>query len=176
MGKNKRTKRTTRDRKHGNKIAPALSPDSPHSVEFFKLEESNQSTIPSLEKIAEWPSQAVAKILPILAAVAEAPPTKFAGGGKWEAMHGPCKGMHEIRIKFNRTHYRLFCVLDNYADGVDKPLLTVLDADSKPNGTVLPPSRYQELDDLRTAYFMPTKSGKNIRSLATEYEVTKLIA
>jgi len=34
----------------------------------------------------------------VLDAVAEAPPSTFSGGGKWEAMHDEMAGFYEIRI------------------------------------------------------------------------------
>lgn len=139
-----------------NRVAsapPRLSADAKHSV----------------NKVAK-------KLLPVLAAVAEAPPTKFAGGGKWEAMHGVCTGMYEVRAKVGGMHYRLFCVLDLFAENSDLPLLAVIDADSKPDGTVFPDSRYSDRSDLRDEYFRPDKNGGNVRSLAPESAVEKYIS
>ena len=56
-------------------------------------------------------------------------------------MHGTCTGMYEVRARIDGVHYRLFCVLDVLAENVDRPLLTVIDADSKPNGEVFAESR-----------------------------------
>lgn len=135
----------------------------------------SDGTVPSLETFATWPNKVAKKLLPVLAAVAEAPPTKFSGGGKWEAMHGVCTGMYEVRVKVNRRHYRLFCVLDLNAENSDLPLLTVIDADSKPDGSVFPQSRYNDLSDLRDEYFLPDGSGRNFRSLAPARSVERYI-
>lgn len=39
-----------------------------------------------------------ATILAVLEAVRQAPPPRFSGGGKWEAMHGTMGGYYEIRV------------------------------------------------------------------------------
>jgi len=91
-------------------------------------------------------------------AVAKAPPHKFAGGGKWEAMSGAMSGIYEVRVDGppNRTHYRLFCVLDTKAldsDGEHRdPLLVILDGASKPFKTEMPDKVYSAVRDLRTEY------------------------
>lgn len=154
--------------------APKLSPNAPHSIEFYK--DPSDGSIPSLETFSTWPNKVAKKILPIVAAVAEAPPTKFAGGGKWEAMHGECTGMFEVRAKVDGIHYRFFCVLDLEAANSDRPLLTVLDADSKPDRTVFPAGRYEDLVSLRDEYFKPDKNGQPVRSLALPAEVHSIIS
>lgn len=83
MGKRKRLKSR-------EVSTPRLSSDASHSVEFFMR--PDDGAVPSLETFASWPNKAAGKLLPVLAAVAEAPPTKFDGGGRWEAMHGTCTG------------------------------------------------------------------------------------
>ncbi|TDP97209.1 hypothetical protein EV186_103171 [Labedaea rhizosphaerae] len=85
-----------------------------------------------------------AKFYAVLNAVAAAPPKRFAGGGAWEAMHGDMTGWFEVRRDGpGRRHYRLFCLLDYEADGVDKPLLVIVDGRSKPFRTELSPSDYR---------------------------------
>lgn len=153
---------------------PRLSAEAEHSIEFFMR--PSDGTVPSLETFAAWPNKVAKKLLPVLAAVAEAPPTKFSGGGKWEAMHGVCTGMYEVRAKVNGRHYRLFCVLDLKAENSDLPLLTVIDADSKPDGSAFPHSRYIDLSELRDEYFSPDSSGRNVRSLAPARTVEKYIS
>lgn len=50
----------------------------------------------------------------VLDDVAEAPPPRYAGGGRWEAMHGAMHGIYEIRAQGpKREQFRLFCVLEN---------------------------------------------------------------
>lgn len=76
-------------------------------------------------------------------AVASAPPRRFAGGGYREAMKGEMTGWFELRVDGpGRHHYRLFCLLDYEAQGVDKPLLVVTDGRDKPFRTTLSNADY----------------------------------
>jgi len=90
----------------------------------------------------------------VLVAVASAPPKRFAGGGYWEAMHGEMSGWFEVRVDGppNRTHYRLFCLLDYEAQGVDKPLLVVVDGRAKGFRTTLSPRDYEAIRTLGQEY------------------------
>ena len=86
-------------------------------------------------------------MMAVLVHVAAAPPYRFAGGGKWEAMHGEMRGFYEVRVDGpGRRHYRLFCRLDTDAvDGSGVPIgpfLTVIDGASKPFRTTFPPGVY----------------------------------
>jgi hypothetical protein len=102
-----------------------------------------------------------AKLAAVLISVASAPPPRFAGGGMWEAMHGEMTGYHEVRVNGpSRTHYRLFCKLDNNAEGRG-PLLTVLCGASKTFRTEFPQSLYEEVRGLGEEYL-----SRNPRSLA----------
>ncbi|HRQ01180.1 MAG TPA: hypothetical protein PK781_12120, partial [Terrimesophilobacter sp.] len=78
----------------------------------------------------------------------------FAGGGYWEAMHGEMTGWFEIRVDGppNRTHYRLYCVLDYEAQGTDKPLLVIVDGRSKPFRTTLSDKDYRLIRALGGEY------------------------
>ncbi len=89
----------------------------------------------------------------VLIAVAAAPPKRFAGGGYWEAMRGDMAGWFEVRVDGpKRTHYRLFCLLDYEAQGVDRPLLVVVDGRSKPFRTVLDERDYRAVRALGDEY------------------------
>ncbi len=72
-----------------------------------------------------------AEIHAVLAAVAEAPPPAFSGGGKWEAMHGGMGGIYEIRVQGAGGNHRLFCVLDRDHD-LGGPSIVCIDGLSKP--------------------------------------------
>ena len=91
-------------------------------------------------------------------------------------MHGTCTGMYEVRARIDGVHYRLFCVLDVFAENEDRPLLTVIDADSKPNGEVFAESRYAQLSALRDEYFRPDENGRPVRSLAPASLVARYIS
>lgn len=75
----------------------------------------------------------------VLVNVAEAPPHRYSGGGYWEAMRDKTRGMYEVRVDgpANRTHYRLFCVLDHEAKNQPEPLLVIITGLSKPFRTKL---------------------------------------
>ncbi|MFI0149159.1 hypothetical protein [Streptomyces globisporus] len=89
----------------------------------------------------------------VLAAVAAAPPKRFAGGGYWEAMKGEMAGWFEVRVDGpGRRHYRLFCLLDYEAEGSEKPLLVVVAGLDKPFRTVLSDADYQGVRSLGQEY------------------------
>lgn len=94
--------------------------------------------------------RAAAEVVAVVMAVRDAPPPAFAGGGKWEAMHGDMAGLHEVRCRRGSTLHRLFCVLDrNHPAG---PALVMLDGDSKPNRTKMPEAVYRRVRQRRDEY------------------------
>jgi hypothetical protein len=70
--------------------------------------------VPAVEFLEGCPTAVRAQFINVLNAVAAAPPPRFAGGGKWEAMHGPMSGWYEVRLTGpGREQFRLFCLLEN---------------------------------------------------------------
>ena len=55
-------------------------------------------TPPALEFLDDCPGTVDAQFTAVLDAVAAAPPPRFSGGGKWEAIHGTMGGWYEIRL------------------------------------------------------------------------------
>jgi hypothetical protein len=97
-----------------------------------------------------------------LNAVAAAPPKQFAGGGYWEAMHGSMTGWFELRVDGpQRTHYRLYCLLDYEAEGVSRPLLVIVTGLSKAFGSTLSEAAYERVRLLGAEYL-----ARNPRSIA----------
>lgn len=97
----------------------------------------------------------------VLTQVAAAPPHRFAGGGYWEAMHGHMTGYHEVRVDGpGRRHYRLFCLLDNQAQGLG-PLLVVISGADKPFRTTSGEDVYEGVRHLGDEY-----KARQPRSLA----------
>ncbi len=92
----------------------------------------------------------------VLDAVAVAPPPRFSGGGKWEAMHDEMAGIYEVRVQGppNRSQYRLFCVLDNgspdelAARGLARPALAVVTGLVRPWQTIFKPEDYRRVQRL----------------------------
>ena len=71
-------------------------------------------------------------------------------------------GWFELRVDGpGRHHCRLFCVLDYDAQGVDKPLLVVVDGRDKPFRTTLSDADYAAVRRLGDEY-----RSRNPRSLA----------
>lgn len=108
-------------------------------------------SIPAAAFLDSCPTKVEATILAVLEAVRQAPPPQFSGGGKWEAMHGAMGGYYEIRVVGpGRTHYRLFCMLDNGSKeelaerGFDQPQIVVLNGMSKPHRTEFSDREYRK--------------------------------
>jgi hypothetical protein len=128
-----------------------------------QADDPNQSS-PGRDALDSYPAKVRATMRAALIAVAAAPPKRFAGGGYWEAMKGDMTGWFELRVNGpGRHHYRLFCLLDYKATGVDKPLLVVIDGRDKPFRTTLSDADYAEVRKLGDEY-----RKRNPRSLATD--------
>ncbi len=105
---------------------------------------------PAEEWLQGLPAKPAAEVIAVVMAVRDAPPPTFAGGGKWEAMHGAMAGIYEVRCRQGGQLHRLFCLLDrNHPDGA---ALVMLDGDSKPNRTAMPESVYRRVRERRDEY------------------------
>ena len=114
---------------------------------FFMTSEGSK---PAEEWLDLLPTKPAAEVIAVVKAVRDAPPPAFAGGGKWEAMHGDMAGLYEVRCRQGDQLHRLFCLLDrNHPDG---PALVLLDGDSKPNRTAMPESVYRRVRERQDAY------------------------
>ena len=160
--------RDRRRRKTPHPKSPAVrtgpSPDDPHTIVFFKRHRDDDASCaePGREALNAYPTKVRATMRAALAAVASAPPKRFAGGGYWEAMKGAMTGWFELRVDGpGRHHYRLFCLLDYDAQGLEKPLLVVIDGRDKPFRTTLSDADYAEVRSLGEEY-----RKRNPRSLA----------
>jgi hypothetical protein len=149
-----------------------LSSDATHEVAFFKRhrDDDTKQAAPGLDALLMFPTNVRARLLATLAAVAKAPPKRFAGGGQWEAMHGDMTGYFEARVSSKtpngKWHYRLFCLLDYEGVGKTSPLLTVIDGAAKPYRTTLSDARYTEVRKLGDEYL-----GRNPRSLVSQADI-----
>ena len=155
----------------GGRSTAAVAPSSSdaYDIAFFRrhVDDDPAQAVPGQEFLARVPAAVAARFRAVLIAVAKAPPHKFAGGGKWEAMSGEMAGIYEVRVDGppNRTHYRLFCLLDAKAidsgGGRRKPLLVILAGASKPFKTEMPDKVYAGVRELRAEYL-----SRSRRSLA----------
>ena len=80
-----------------------------------------------------------AQFAAVLDDVAEAPPPRYSGGGRWEAMHGSMGGYYEVRAQGpRREQFRLFCILENGTPeemtrrGLSRPAIAVITGMRKP--------------------------------------------
>ena len=79
----------------------------------------------------------------IAESVALSGPTRFSGGGYWEAMRGTMRGWFEIRCTGpGREQFRLFCLLESEArrwrreSAANPPAIVVVAGLRKPHRTV----------------------------------------
>jgi hypothetical protein len=92
----------------------------------------------------EGPPSVTRDLIAIIDAVAEAPPPQFSGGGMWEAMHGRMNGFYEARTRGpDRRLYRLFCILERDAPGLNGPSIVVIGGLSKSVGTAFTHADYE---------------------------------
>ncbi len=140
------------------------SADDVHDVVYFRRHQADDPTEsePGREFLKACPVKVRATMRAVLAEVAAATPKRFAGGGYWEAMKGEMVGWFEVRVDGpGRRHYRLFCKMDYNAEGVNKPLLVVIDGREKPFRTELAEREYRAVRKLGEEY-----RARNPRSLA----------
>jgi hypothetical protein len=96
-----------------------------------------------------------AQFTAVLDAVAAAPPPRFSGGGKWEAMHRKMGGWYEIRLTGpGREQFRLFCLLESGTGdelarrGLPRPAIAVITGIRKSWRTVSSERDYQRVQEL----------------------------
>jgi hypothetical protein len=79
----------------------ARPPKDPWLIHFFQRHEDDDParSVPAFAFLDALPKKVRADIEAVLAAVAEAPPPAFSGGGKWEVMHADMAGFYEVRVR-----------------------------------------------------------------------------
>jgi hypothetical protein len=113
----------------------------------------DDGTIPAAEFLDGCPTKVEATLEAVLTAVSEAPPPSFSGGGKWEAMHGEMGGYYEVRVTGpGREQFRLFCILEREAPGVEGPVIAVITGLRKPHMTVFGDGDYAGVRRLGDEY------------------------
>jgi len=129
-------------------------------IEYYK---HHEDSVPAAKFLDGCPRKIDAQFNAVLDAVAAAPPPKFSGGGKWEAMHGDMGGYYEIRLTGpGREQFRLFCVLENATPselrrrGLNGPSIIVINGMRKPHRTIFTDRDYR----------------KHVRALGDEHHAT----
>lgn len=75
---------------------------------------TDDEIVPADEFLDGCPTKVSAQFAAVLDDVAEAPPPRYSGGGRWEAMHGSMGGYYEVRAQGpKREQFRLLCILEN---------------------------------------------------------------
>jgi hypothetical protein len=107
-------------------------------------------SVPAEAFLDSCPPSVEIRFLATLTAIRDAPPPQFSGGGRWEAMHGSMSGYYEIRTRFGRDHYRLFCILENGSSaellqrGFANPQIAVINGMVKANATLFTDKEYKK--------------------------------
>ena len=71
----------------------------------------------------------------------------------WEAMHGAMRGFYEARTRGpDRRLYRLFCILERDAPGLDGPSVVLICGMSKRNEAAFSEAEYASVQSLGGAY------------------------
>lgn len=145
-------------------VRTGLSIDDAHEIHYFRRhpDDEPEQAAPARDYLKTCDGNVRAKFAAALVAVAAAPPHKFAGGGYWEAMHGDMTGWYEVRVNGrNRSHHRLFCLIDLAAQGATRPWLVVVTGMSKPFRATLSAADYKAIKRLGDEYL-----SRNPRSVA----------
>lgn len=132
----------------------ALKPE-PWDVRYFRRHRKDDPSrsVPARDFRQSCPLGVRADIDATLTAVAEAPPPQFSGGGRWQAMHGSMAGYFEVRVMGpGRRLYRMFCLLERDAKGLDRPSIILLDGMVKPHGTAFSEGDYAKIRALGAEY------------------------
>jgi hypothetical protein len=114
---------------------------------------------PAEEFLDACPSKVAAQLIAVLDDVAEAPPPRFSGGGRWETVRGRMKGFLEIRAQGpRREQFRLFCVLENGTAeelarrGLSRPAIAVITGLRKPWRTAFRVEDYETVRQMGNQY------------------------
>jgi hypothetical protein len=128
----------------------------PWSVIYYRAPDGSA---PAIDFLTDCPRKLEGEFAAVLDAVAAAPPPRFSGGGKWEAMHGIMSSWHEIRLTGpGREQFRLFCLLENGSPGelarrgLQRPAIAVITGMRKPWRTTFSERDYRRVRALGEAH------------------------
>ncbi len=115
---------------------PTAAAHEPWDVIYYAAADGR---CPGDEFLDGCPTKIGAQLIAVLDDVADAPPPRYSGGGRWEAMHGGMAGIYEVRAQGpGREQFRLFCILENGTPeelvrrGLAKPAIAVIAGLRKP--------------------------------------------
>lgn len=115
---------------------PTAAVHEPWDVVYYAAADGR---CPADEFLDGCPTKVSAQLIAVLDDVADAPPPRYSGGGRWEAMHGGMAGIYEVRAQGpSREQFRLFCILENGTPeelarrGLSKPAIAAIAGLRKP--------------------------------------------
>ena len=108
----------------------------PWDVVYYRTDDE---VVPADDFLDACPPKVSAQFAAVLDDGAEAPPPRYSGGGRWEAMPGSMGGYCEVRAQGpKREQFRLFCILENGTPeemtrrGLSRPTIAVITGMRKP--------------------------------------------
>ena len=135
-------------------MASTASPRDPWLIHFFQRHPSDDpgESVPARDFFDGLAGKVAAEIHAVLDAVAEAPPPSFAGGGKWEVMHGDMAGVYEVRVQGDGRNHRLFCLLVRNAADLGGASIVCLGGLSKSRRRAAEPKDYARIRSYRAEF------------------------
>jgi hypothetical protein len=130
-------------------------PEQPWDIRLFRRHprDDPSESCPAETFLLSCPDSVAQDLFAIIDAVAASPPPQFTGGGMWEAMHGSMRGYYEARTRGpDGRLYRLFCLLEREAPGLDGPTIVVIDGLAKARGTRASDAEYGRVRRLGEEY------------------------
>ena len=131
----------------------------PWLIHFFQRHPADdpKQSVPAREFLDSLSNSVAAETLAVLAAVAEAPPPAFSGGGKWEAMKAEMSGFYEVRVTGNdaagrKMNHRMFCKLMRDAADLGGSSIICIAGLSKPLRSAARPGDYRTVRRLGTEF------------------------
>lgn len=122
-------------------------------VVFFKrVDRRARPSAPGLEFLNQIPDEVEAEFMATLDAVAAGPPPSFRGGLRYQPMHAPMTGWHEVRVKRKKQLYRLFVLQDRKAPGLERPVVAIITGGVKPTETAFTDKFYAAVRELGAEY------------------------
>ena len=98
------------------------------------------------------PDEVEAEIMATIDAVAAGPPPQFRGGLRYQPMRGDMSGWFEVRTKYQKRLYRLFCLQDRKAPGLPGPALVMVIGGDKPTESAFSKAFYKRVRALGDEY------------------------
>lgn len=132
----------------------------PWAIHFFQREpvDGLPGRVPAADYLDGLSVATAVEVHAVLAAVAEAPPPSFGGGGKWEVMHGDMAGIYEARVRGGGRNHRLFCLLVRDPGGQGGTVVC-LGGLSKPRRRSAPERDYRRIRGYRDEFL---KTGRAV--------------